>query len=154
MRNVKFIFLVMVLVLLLAACNNNSTTDPSQGDDGMDITKLSNESITSQKPSNQAKDILRKHEEITVIKAINTREKLLIAIEIEHHERFTLAQLRDEYTKEMKDKFKDMKIELSTDKKISIELEKLEQQINEGSLSNKQLEKKVDKLIKLAKDQA
>ncbi|WP_249869952.1 hypothetical protein [Oceanobacillus saliphilus] len=140
--------------LLLVACGNVQPMDTGQNtDDFADITKISNEYLISQKPSNQAKEMLRKHEEITAVRAVNTEDSIVIAIEVEHHERFTLAETRKKYKKEMEDKFKDKKVEFSTDKKIVLELEKLEQDITNNTITKKELEKKVKQIIKLTKEQ-
>jgi len=144
--------MLFLLLLFLTACGNDQTLEQNQRNN-VDITKISTESLTSQEPSNKAKDLLKKHEEITAVKAVNSKDKLFIAIDIEHHERFTLADIRKKYKKEMKKEFKNMDVEFSTDKKLIIELNKLEEQMKEGSISNKELDKKIKKLIKLAKEQ-
>lgn len=144
--------MLFLLLLFLTGCGNDQTLEQNQRNN-VDITKISTESLTSQEPSNKAKDLLKKHEEITAVKAVNSKDKLFIAIDIEHHERFTLADIRKKYKKEMKKEFKNMDVEFSTDKKLIIELNKLEEQMKEGSISNKELDKKIKKLIKLAKEQ-
>ncbi|WP_157087755.1 YhcN/YlaJ family sporulation lipoprotein [Oceanobacillus damuensis] len=128
--------------------------EPGQtNNDFADTTKISNESIFSQEPSNQAKDKLSNHDEISAVKAVNTDKNIVIAIEVDHHERFTLSQIEKKYKKEMEDKFKDKKVEFSTDKKIVLELEKLEQDIKDNTITKKELEKELKKIVKLSKEQ-
>ncbi|MFC4024278.1 hypothetical protein ACFOUV_10785 [Oceanobacillus longus] len=153
MRKTTMIFYCCI-ALILTACGNEPPTEQGQiNNDSIDITKISNNKLVSQQPSNKAKDILSDHEEITAVKAVNTEDTLFVAIEVEHHERFTLSQLEKKYKKEMKDKYKDLKVEFSTDKKIVIELNKLEQDINNNNISKKEMEKKFKQLVKLAKEQ-
>jgi hypothetical protein len=147
------VFFFFCLALLLTACGNEPQEQGQQGRDSPDITKISNEKLISQKPANEAKDILSDHEEITAIKAVNTKDSLFIAVEVEHHERFTMEQLEKKYKKEMKKHFKDLKIEFSTDKKIVLELDKLEQKINHNDISKKEIEKKFKQIVNLAKEQ-
>ncbi|WBX79732.1 hypothetical protein PD280_19070 [Virgibacillus salarius] len=78
---------------------------------------------------------------------------MLIAIEIQHGKRFQLGKIREQLTKQMKKEFKNLKVELSTDKKIVMELEKLEKSIQSKSYSKKKLEKKLKKLIEFSKEQ-
>ena len=148
------VFFFLCLALLLTACGNEPPQEQGQQSvDSPDITKISNEKLISQQPTNKAKDILSDYEEITAIKSVNTKDSLFIAVEVEHHERFTMSQLEKKYKKEMKKHFKDMKIEFSTDKKIVLELEKLEQKIHHNDISKKEMEKKFKQIAKLAKEQ-
>ncbi|WP_337020311.1 hypothetical protein [Oceanobacillus massiliensis] len=154
MRFIIMIFYLLCSALLFTACaNNENDTGQTNNTDSAEIENISNQSLVSQQPANHAKELLSKHEEITAINAVNTKDNILIAVEVEHHERFTLAQLRKKFQKEMEDEFKDMKVEFSTDRKIVLELEKLEKDIRNDKLSNKELEKKVKKIVKLAKEQ-
>ena len=145
------IFFHFCLALLLTACGNEPMELGQQN--SPEVTKISNEKLISQQPSNKAKDILSDQEEITVIKAVNTKDILFIAVEIEQHERFTLSQLEKEYKKEIEKHFKDMKIEFSTDKKIVLELDKLEKKIDHNDISKKEMSKKLKQIVNLAKEQ-
>lgn len=53
----------------------------------------------------------------------------------------------------MKESFPDLDVTLSTDKKIMLEVEKLEQKIKANQLSEKELSKKVKTLLELEKEQ-
>ncbi len=153
MRHATIIF-YFCAALLLSACAEEQSMEPGQtNNDFADTTKISNESIFSQEPSNQAKDKLSNHDEISAVKAVNTDKNIVIAIEVDHHERFTLSQIEKKYKKEMEDKFKDKKVEFSTDKKIVLELEKLEQDIKDNTITKKELEKELKKIVKLSKEQ-
>lgn len=150
----KIFILFLGVVLLLTACENNLSMEPTKNkEETIDITKISNEALINQQPSNNAKDLLSKHAEITTVKAVNTDDTMLIAIEIEHMKRFELAKIQKQYQKEMKNEFKDLDIELSTDKKIIIELDKLEKQILDGEISNKKLKKSLKQIVTLSKEQ-
>lgn len=153
MLNWKFIS-ILLLCLVCTGCGNGSDLSlNNKGDETTIIENVSNKKVSNQAPANKAKEILIKHEEVMNVKAANTKDELIIAVEIEHHERFNLAKLRKKYTKEMKEKFNELHVELSTDKKISLELEKLEEKIEENNLSNKKLKKEIKRIIKLSKEQ-
>ncbi|GAB3064164.1 YhcN/YlaJ family sporulation lipoprotein [Virgibacillus ainsalahensis] len=151
MKTIKAILLINI-VFLLVGCTTDSTQN-TQKDTDIDLIKISSTNTTNQNPSNQAKEILSKHEDITSVKAVNTDKHLVIAMEIEHNKRFRLAQLREQRTKEMKESFPDMKVEFSTDKKIILELDRIEKEIESGKLSKKELEKELKKVITLSKEQ-
>ncbi|MBR3120424.1 MULTISPECIES: hypothetical protein [Oceanobacillus] len=149
----KSFVLYVGFVILLTACGNDLSMEPADNNEKIDLTKISNETLISQQPSNKAKDLLRKHDEIITVKAVNTDETMLIAIEIEHMKRLELAKIQKQYQKEMKKQFKDLDVELSTDKKIIIELNKLEKQIINAEIQNKELKKKLKQIVKLSKEQ-
>lgn len=139
--------------LFLIGCANDLTGEPSRNqENSIELTKISSNNSIDQSASNQAKEILSNHEEITAINAVNTLETLVIAVDIEHSKRFRLADIRKELTKEMKEQFKDIKVEFSTDKKILLELEKLEEKIQSGSIKKKKLEKEIKRITKLVKE--
>ncbi|MFC2947412.1 hypothetical protein [Virgibacillus sediminis] len=131
------------------------TADDEQGStkDSVDMTLISSKKAIDQSPSNQAKQKLSKHQEVTSVKAVNTSKHMLIGMEIEHMKRFRLAQFRKDRTKEMEKAFPNMKVEFSTDQKILLEMERIEQGLEEGKYSEKELGKELDKLIKLSKEQ-
>lgn len=152
MQLYKIIF-TLGLLFLLIGCNTDTTEDSTGNkDNNIELTKIAANHPVDQKPSNQAKEALSQQEGLTSVKAVNNSEKLLIAIDTEHNKRFRLAKTRKQLTKDMKKKFSNMEVEFSTDKKINLELEKLENQILNGSISKKKLDKKIDQLIKLAKE--
>ncbi|WP_373895857.1 YhcN/YlaJ family sporulation lipoprotein [Virgibacillus natechei] len=143
--------LFISFVLLLVGCGTNPE---SQGNNDIELNQISTTAnAIDQGPANQAKEYLSKYEEITSIKAVNTSKKLIVAIEIEHHERFGLADFREKRKKEMKEKFPNMEVELSTDKKIVLELERIEKALESESVSKKELEKALDQVISLSKEQ-
>ncbi|WP_100011128.1 hypothetical protein [Lentibacillus sediminis] len=142
---------LLALLSLLVGCGADTTKDNQQ--QNTKFTKISTSNEISQKPSNRAKEILHQDEKITAVHAVNTSKAMLIAIEIKHHKRFRLAQIRKEKTKEMKNEFPDMKVELSTDRKIILELRALEDNLQKGSVSKKKLEKELKAIIELSKEQ-
>lgn len=147
------IIFTLGLLFLLIGCNTDATEDSTGNkDNNIELTKIAANHPVDQQPSNQAKEALSQQEGLTSVKAVNNSEKLLIAIDTKHHERFRLAKTRKQLTKDMKRQFSNMEVEFSTDKKINLELEKLENQILKGSISKKKLDKKIDQLIKLAKE--
>lgn len=144
---------IIICLILLAGCTNNAAPMNSKNTDDINLTKISTVNNYSQVPSNQAKDDLGRNEEVISVKAVNTDNMIVIGVEIEHLERFNLAENREKYKKEMKKKFKDMDVELSTDMKINIELEKLEKDIRDEKISNKKLKSELKRIAELSKEQ-
>jgi len=151
----KWLFII-IFIAVIAGCNTNESVLEPAGTPNNDINlmKISKENRLDQHISNQAKDSMRKYAEITTAKAVNTDQKMLMAVEVDHNERFNLAKIRNQLQKEIEEQFSHITVEFSTDKKIIIELDKLEKQIQKDSTySPQKLEKELDKLIGLSKEQ-
>lgn len=145
------IIITIGLILFLTSCStvDNSTTQ----EDGINLSYITSNHTFDQHASNRAKKMLSKHDPITSINAVNTDKKLLIAVEVQHRHRFRLAKIRKDLQKDMNKAFPDKKVEMSTDKKIVIELTRLEKAIDTNEISKKKLIKEINHLIKLMHEQ-
>lgn len=150
----KTLFIIGTLLMFTACMNNegNLTFEPNQNED-LELVKLSADGVVDQQPANQAKEILSNYEEISRVRAVNHDSNLLIAVEIDHNERFNLDNIEREVRKKIKQNFSKMKVTVSTDQKLLLELRHLENAIAENRISEQALEKQMDKLIKLSKEE-
>jgi len=143
--------LVLSLCLLITGCSAGQQTE--SGDKNVNVRHISIQNPINQNISNDIKDQLKKHEEITTIRAVNTPKTAVIAVEIDHMKRFKLADYRKTYKKEIETAYPNLKIELSTDQKLIKELDALEKKVKNNHISHKQLEKEVKHLVSLMKEQ-
>ncbi|AUJ26865.1 hypothetical protein [Virgibacillus dokdonensis] len=150
----KFLTIV-VLSLLIVGCNTANTLETSKENekDEVNITKISRNQPIDQTPSNQAKDLLRQNSEINAIHAVNTDKQLLATVEVKHMQRFKLQNIKKKLTKKLQKNFPDLKVELSADKKIMMELGKLEKNLNKKQYSKKEVQKEVQRIIDFSKEQ-
>lgn len=142
--------IAIFMLFFLVACNTNSSPDPSNDQKQAEPSKLSASSIPDQLPSKQAKNTLRKYDETTNIYAVNTDKKILIALEVHHHDRMKLAKLKKKLAAKIEKQFPAFKTEVSTDQKLVIELNKLEKKVSQRNISNKKLKKEIKHLIQLS----
>ncbi len=148
--------LFLVSIIILSACTNNMQKDPTfepTGNRDMELVKLSSKEVMDQNPSNRAKELLSKYTEISAVRAVNDKEELLVGVEVDHHERFSLDNIESELRKKIKENFSDLKVTLSTDQKILLELEKLESDIRDNKVSNDELKKKIQELKSLSQEE-
>lgn len=136
---------------ILFGCDNELGADNTNKQD-IEVKNISANNIINQEPSNKAKELLIKHDAVTGIKAANTTKKLIVAVEIQHSKRFQLKQIKKKLMKELKNNFNDYKVELTIDKKIYLELEKLEEQIQSQKIKPDKLKKEIDRITKLSKE--
>lgn len=145
-------FILICILLLLGSCGMTSGPDSNSNID-IEYTNLSTAQSLRQEAANTAKKMLSENEDITSVKAVNSKNDLIVAIEIHHLKRFNLQKIRKKVQKEMESKFSDLNVVVSSDKKIILELNKLEEKILSDSISKKALNNKIKKLVKLAKEQ-
>ncbi|WP_053219856.1 YhcN/YlaJ family sporulation lipoprotein [Virgibacillus senegalensis] len=146
---------VLLLTLFsLAGCGNNNDGRSAGNDSNYDLTQVSNKADVSQEIANQAKRTLLKNKEVIGARGVNTSDQLLIAIEVRQMDRLRLKKLEKKFTTALQKKFKDKKVTVSTDKKIYLELDELEGQLQTEDVSKKKLQKQTDRIKKLISDQA
>ncbi|SFB35196.1 hypothetical protein SAMN04488072_11821 [Lentibacillus halodurans] len=149
MKTLKILLTLGLICLLIGCTTNNNTSENNQN---VNFSTISANSSIDQTASNQAKKRLSQREVITSVNAVNTDKQMIMAFEIEHNKRFQLTDIRKDIQKNMNKEFSDLKVEVSTDKKLVLEIGKLEEKIDQANISKKKLQKEVDRLIKLMKD--
>lgn len=145
------ILFMLGMIFFLIGCTTDTNTS-QQGDD-VNFTNISTKKSIDQSVSNMAKQSLKPYEELKSIKAVNVGGNLVIAIDVYQNNRFGLADIRKKLQKKAEKEFPSHNIELSTDKKLIIELDKLEKQIKQETISREKLQKKIKHLIKLNNEQ-
>lgn len=126
--------------------DSNSTID-------IQFTNVKTTQSLLQETANSAKNILSQHDNITTVKAVSSKKNLVLAFEIDHLKRFNLEKIRKKVQKQMDEEFPNLDVIVSTDKKIILELDRLEEKIRSDSISKKELNKKLEKVVKLDKEQ-
>jgi hypothetical protein len=144
----------IISLFLFVGCAHDKS-ESSNSHEQLNVTKISSSQAYNQEYANEAKQILSQKNEIQKIFAVNSDDLLIIAIEIPHHDRFKLSKINKDLSKEMDKKFEKDKIsvELATDKKIILELEALEKELQNNNISKKALKKQLDHISKLLKEQ-
>ncbi|MFD1361533.1 YhcN/YlaJ family sporulation lipoprotein [Lentibacillus salinarum] len=149
MKALRTVLALGFICLLIGCTSNQNTTENKQN---VNFNMVSTNSPIDQTASNQAKESLSQRNGVTAVTAVNTEKKLILAFEIEHHKRFRLADIQKDVQKKMDNEFPNLKVDVSADKKLVLDIEKLEEKISKNDISKKKLKKEVDRLIKLMKD--
>ncbi|MCT2534350.1 hypothetical protein NC661_09850 [Aquibacillus koreensis] len=155
MASKKLFFIMLGLIIILTACQSNENdTRITRKDNDENITKISNNSPISQAIANTAKEMLQAKEEIIGVRGVNTDKDLLLAIKVTQMEQFNEQDLENEMKKSLEKEYPNVKIDVSSDQKIFIELDELEKKIQENNVSKDKLKKDFKKIQKLMKDTA
>ncbi|WP_410984188.1 YhcN/YlaJ family sporulation lipoprotein [Bacillus cereus] len=107
------------------------------------LTKVSMEETFNQSISHDAKKRVLAMEEILEARAANSNTDLYVAVKPEHHERLQLKPLKTKIKKQLKKENPTFNIYVSTDQKIFILLDKLENKIKKKEADKEYIKKKL-----------
>lgn len=144
---------VVVSLLLLLILNACATNDTGQSANETNPSILRTSTNHKQEPSNYAKELILEEHEVNEVIAINNDKVIIIAVDPKHHDRLQLKELKNNLKDSVESAFNKHEIELSTDQKIILELRKLEEQLVNGDLSKAELNKELERIRKLSKEQ-
>ncbi|MDC3416562.1 hypothetical protein [Aquibacillus salsiterrae] len=119
-----------------------------------DITKISNPSTPDQSLTNKAKELLRTQDEVTAVRGINIDNQLVLAINVKQINQFTERKLEKKLKKELENIYEGVTVDVSSDQKIFIELDKLEKKLQNTTYDKQQLQKQYNDIKNLIDDEA
>ena len=144
---------VVISFLLLLILNACATNDTGQSANETNPSILRTSTNHKQEPSEHAKELIEQEHEVNEVIAINNDDVIVIGIAPKHHDRLQLEKLKKNLKDSVESSFNKHKIELSTDQKIVLELRKLDEQLASGALSRAELNKELERIRKLSKEQ-
>lgn len=150
-----FVLSLSLLFITLSGCMNDkqpTNLEPTRSDP-LSLMKLSSKGMTDQQPAMDAKQFLSKEEALSRVRAVNYKDELFIAIEVDNFQRFNLKDIEKDVRKKINNKYKNFNVTVVSDEKLVIELKKLEEQIENNNITNEQLGKRIEELKKLSKEQ-
>ncbi|MEK5364090.1 YhcN/YlaJ family sporulation lipoprotein [Peribacillus castrilensis] len=149
--NQFIIFLLLLTIIGLGSgCNRNPQSD--EGHEDLNISQVHTSKSIDQSVANQAKKMVITEEDISDVKAVNTDKELLIAIKVENFDRFRLKKIEKSVKSDLEKDYPDHKILVSTDSKMYLELDQLEQKIQKDNTNRKEVEKDFNKIKSLMKE--
>lgn len=157
MKRILHLLLMFSICLSLFACSTpidegKDIFQPSRSEP-LHLMKLSSKGLTDQQPAIQAKHFLSKRDEVSRVRAVNYGDDLIVAIDVHHLKRLRLKKIQSEVQAEIDEQFSNLRITLSTDQKILLELKRLEEQLEANEISEEDLKKKVEDIKKLSKEE-
>src|SRR5690625_1770626 len=149
------LILIILSVTPIFGCMNNESDETQNRiqQQNIDFEPIHNQTSVNQQVSNEVKNILSEHDDITEISVINNHQDIVAAINVKPLSRFQLKKTEKKLKKKLSKHFPDNKITLSTDKKIMIELNRVERSMQKNNLSKEQLKRKISDIKKLSKEQ-
>ncbi|MFE4351739.1 YhcN/YlaJ family sporulation lipoprotein [Peribacillus butanolivorans] len=151
MKTLKtFLFLITVIGFVSGCSGNSNQIDNNKN---LNISKVHTSSPIEQSVANQAKDRLLAEEEVSDVKAVNSDKELLVAVKVDNFDRFRLTSIKKQAQSDLENMFPDYKILISTDQKMFLELDQLEQKLEKDKTKMDSLKKDFKKIKSLIKEQ-
>ncbi|MGG0286119.1 YhcN/YlaJ family sporulation lipoprotein [Peribacillus butanolivorans] len=151
MKTLKtFLFLITVIGFVSGCSGNSNQIDNNKN---LNISKVHTSSPIEQSVANQAKDRLLAEEEVSDVKAVNSDKELLVAVKVDNFDRFRLTSIKKQAQSDLENMFPDYKILISTDQKMFLELDQLEQKLEKDKTKMDSLKKDFKEIQSLMKEQ-
>ncbi|WP_191561636.1 YhcN/YlaJ family sporulation lipoprotein [Metabacillus idriensis] len=153
MKRVNIVLFLIAVIGLGSGCAGNQNQFATNNDDA-NIVKVHTSKPIDQTVANQSKEKVIKEEEISGVKAVNTDKELLLAVKVDQFNRFRLKDIKKKVKADLEKIYPEYEIFVSTDQKIYLELEQLEQKLQKDHTQKKSLKKSFDKIKSLMKEKA
>lgn len=151
MKTLKTFLLLITVIGFVSGCSGNS--NQIDNNKNLNISKVHTSSPIEQSVANQAKDRLLAEEEVSDVKAVNSDKELLVAVKVDNFDRFRLTSIKKQAQSDLENMFPDYKILISTDQKMFLELDQLEQKLEKDKTKMDSLKKDFKKIKSLIKEQ-
>jgi Sporulation lipoprotein YhcN/YlaJ (Spore_YhcN_YlaJ) len=151
-KQLKFCLLVLTVIGLGSGCNENHNQLADNNND-LSISQVHTSKPINQSVANQAKEKVITEEEILDVKAVNTDKELLVAIKVNQFARFRLKRAEKKVKSDLEKTYPNHKILVSTDSKMYLELDQLEQKLQKDNTNMKNLKKDFNKIKSLMKEE-
>ncbi|MCM3126085.1 MULTISPECIES: YhcN/YlaJ family sporulation lipoprotein [unclassified Mesobacillus] len=149
---VKIFLSFLVVIGIGTGCHNNQNQLDENHKD-LNISQVHTNKPIDQSIANNAKEKIIIKEEISDVKAVNTDKELFTAIKVDNFNRFRLKKIEKEVKSVIEKMYPNLKVIVSSDKKMFWELEKLEQKLQKDNANMKDLKKDFNNIKKLMKEQ-
>jgi hypothetical protein len=143
-----------ICITLLVSCSQGQAEKESQ----MALIKTTNPNPTVTK-KNYGQDNVEKIErevesidEIYDVAVVKGKEATLVVYKVKHMQRFRMKQIEKDLTKKLEEKYPKEQFTVSSDYKIFLEAVRLVERKDNGNLSDKQAEKRLNEIVKMTSD--
>ncbi len=148
----KLIYFASVFLLIvsdLSACSSTQHAAPSNHH----YTTISSKKQVSQSVSNKIEKQLVARKDVTKARVIKKDNQLLVAFKIPHFDRFHILDVEKKVKADLKKQYPGYQIDVSTDHKIYLEIDRLERKIHSNKVNPDKLRKAFSNLKTLMKKQ-
>ncbi len=153
MNKMLFLIIISFSYFLISGCGQKEPEIINNDIRPVKMSTSESQQTIDQDEANKAKNILLKKDQVKLVRSVQSKNLLIAAVELEHWNTFKSRSLTKEMKKTLEKEIKLKNVEVTTDHKIFIELEKLEEKIIKQDISKKKLDKELQQINKLMKEQ-
>lgn len=136
----KYVFIFFISMYVLSGCTRTQEFAHTKA------------TIAKQSMIAELEEEVEKLDDFYDTAMIETDDQVLIAYKIKHLKRFQMKKIEKDFNTRLEEVFPEKKIEISNDYKIFLETNRLIDEMKNDQLSNKEVEKKLKKIIQLKKE--
>jgi len=139
------------LCILLTVVGCNGTDQPVENKD-VNIVQTAKKTPFNQDVSRRAVDYVSMIDEVNRVKAVNSDDTLLMSFDVNHLNRFRISNIEKDIKSDLEKIFPKHQVEVSYDRKIMLEVERLQAKMEKEKMKKEQLKKDMKKIIDLMKE--
>jgi hypothetical protein len=144
-RKSVILLLSLVLLICLSACGGKAETKAAEKNQAT-VTYLEAKSEISQKKADAVKRDLAKMKEVKEVRGASLENDIYMALTVEGFDRFFLDRIRKGAHDRASKKYPEDNIHITTDKKLSSDLKKLETELGKNSVEKEEVKKRLKKI--------
>jgi hypothetical protein len=153
--------MVYIIRLMLFACiflMGSCSQEKNERDSQLALMKTTNPNPTVTKKNNGQDKVEKIEKEVSSIDEIydvavvKGKEETLVVYKVKHMHRFKMKNIEKDLNKTLEEKYPKETITVSSDYKIFLEAVRLIERKNNGKLSDKQAEKRLNEILKMTSD--
>ncbi|MBD8067492.1 YhcN/YlaJ family sporulation lipoprotein [Bacillus sp. PS06] len=148
----KKLYVLMAFTVVFVSGCANQENNLSQGE-GMQTLQSDGSKTIEQSVSKNAEKELSEFNEITDVVAVNNKDQLLVGFKIKQFSKFRTKKIEEKVNKKLQKEFPEFEIIASSDLKIFVETERIKKQFSSKTTQQKEINKRMSKIIKLSHEQ-
>ncbi|WP_051314687.1 YhcN/YlaJ family sporulation lipoprotein [Alteribacter aurantiacus] len=139
----KSMFIIVVIALcfsLAFGCGGaDQTKEKAKAKSGAEVTYIEDKSTVSQAKADGAKKEVATIKEVKKVRGASVDNDIYLALTVEGFDRFFLERIRSDAQKKVSNKYPKENVHITTDSKISSDLEKLEKKLSKDGVKKADL---------------
>lgn len=150
MKLTAFVCLLVVSVGLLGACGQGEVKERVEDT----VMRTSSEQKEKSDKEQRAEKIAKDFKEVKGAIAYDTEDELVVAFHVTQYQKFFTEKIEKKVKKALEKEFPDENVVVSHDLKIRLEIERLRRDVEQKGMSEKELEKRIEKMKMLREEKA
>lgn len=150
MRTVTCYIVLMLSLVVLGACGQGELKERVEDT----VMRTSNEQKEKSDKEKRAEKIAIDFKEVKGAIAYDTEDELVVAFHVTQYQKFFTEKIEKKVKKALEKEFPDENVVVSHDLKIRLEIERLRRDVEQDNVSEKELEKRIEKMKRLREEKA